>query len=258
MYQEGKIKQQPRYSSVERKSRHQQLTVQSYFTKRTLKLSLLILLLSVLVWGWLKLTNPQTFPITAVQIKGSYAHVDHENLRQTVLPFIQRGFINLDSAGLQDKLLQLPWIAMASVTRIWPNKIQITLAEQHPVAFFGDDALVNAQGQVFNVAGAKDITNLPHFIGGLGQQKLMLQAYAEMLQSLAPLGQTITTLVLDNQHFWRLKLDNGIVLLLGQIQTVERLKRFVKVYTQVVGDKASVINYIDLRYTHGVAVRFKS
>jgi len=223
-----------------------------------LKSSLLLLLVSILIWGWLKLTNPENFPIYNVQIRGNYVHVDHNNLRQTIVPFIQKGFLMMDTRGLQDRLLQLPWVATAKVQRIWPDKIIIYLTEQHPVARFGKNTLLNAEGELFTVKPQTVPAGLPLLMGPLGQQKLMLDTYQAMHNTLTPLSLKATILVVDPQQFWRLQLDNGIVLLIGKTDPIARLQRFVAVYPQVVGDKATLIDYIDLRYSHGMAIHFKN
>lgn len=223
-----------------------------------LKLSLGVLLISTIAWGWIKLANPETFPIYNVEIRGHYARVDHNNLRQAIIPFIQRGFLMMDVTGLQDRLQQLSWVATAKIKRVWPDKVIITLTEQKPFARVSKTALLNTEGDLFTVKPATIPTGLPLFIGPPDQQKLMLQTYKSFSAALAPLNLKIATLAVDNQQFWRLQLDNGIVLLIGKTDYSQRLQRLVDVYSQVVGNKVALIDYIDLRYNHGVAVHFKS
>lgn len=260
MQDEGNIfTEQPLYNRDPRRSRIKRLPQQQPQSSRLiLKISLALLLVSALVLGWLKLTNPETFPIYDVKIDGHYARVDHNALRQTILPFIQKGFVMIDTAGLQDRLLQLSWVETAKVRRIWPDKIVITLTEQHPIARFSKNILLNAEGGLFNVKPSTIPAGLPLFIGPPDQQKLMIQAYQTMGAALAPLNRKITILASDTQQFWRLQLDNGIVLLIGKIDPLARLQRFIAVYPQVIGNKAAIIDYIDLRYNHGMAVHFKS
>lgn len=223
-----------------------------------LKLSLGILLISIIAWGWIKLTNPETFPIYNVEISGHYPRVDHNNLRQVIIPFIQRGFLMMDTTGLQDRLQQLSWVATVKIKRVWPDKVIITLTEQQPFARINKTTLLNTEGDLFTVKPTTIPAGLPLFISPPDHPKLMLQTYKSFSDALAPLSLKIVALAVDQQQFWRLQLDNGIVLLIGKTDYLQRLQRFVDVYPQVVGNKVALIDYIDLRYNHGMAVHFKT
>jgi cell division protein FtsQ len=222
-----------------------------------LKLSLGFILICVLVYGWFKLTDPETFPIHSVKIAGTYSHIDQEKLRATILPFIRKGFLVIDTASLQDRIQQLPWVYSANVHRVWPDILMIGLVEQQPIARYNDNALLNKYGEVFNIDPASMPTNLPLFIAPPGQQVLLWQTYQKLSALIAPLDLKINILGLDARQSWRLQLSNGIVLLLGKLAPEQRLARFVAAYPQVVGTRSAAINYVDLRYTHGMAVGFK-
>lgn len=221
------------------------------------KLLLGLLLAVILVSGWFKLTNPATLPIHQVKINGHFSHIDSGALRQTILPFVARGFLGIDTSGLQDRLQQLPWVYSATVKRVWPDTVIIEIVEQRAIARFNDNTLLNQYGDLFTVESAQMPVDLPFFIGSAGQQVLMWQTYQKLTALLAPLGLKITVLGLDARQSWRLQLSNSIVLLLGKTDPEERLHRFITAYSQVVGSKAAQINYIDLRYPHGMAVGLK-
>lgn len=259
MYEEGKIFIQQRlYAHDEKRARSTRLPQPAPHGRWFLKLSLAILLISVLVWGWIKLSDPQTLPINTVSVQGDYPHVDRELLRQAILPYTKKGYIRLDVAGLQEKLQKLPWVASATVQRTWPDTVIIALVEHRPIARFGSQMLLSEGGEPFNIGQIKPPGGLPFFVGPAGQQKLMLQTYHEMSAILSPLSVKINALVLDEQQFWRLQLNNGLILLIGRVEPLERLKRFMAIYQQVIGGRLSTIEYVDLRYMHGIAVRYKS
>ncbi len=223
-----------------------------------LKLSLAILVLCALVWGWLKIINPQTFPIHSVRIEGNYSHVNQALMRATIVPFLQRGFLGINTADLQDKLSQMPWVYQVTVQRAWPDSIIINLTEQQAIARFNNQSLLNSQGELFSVDQGTLPTDLPLFIGNPGQQELLLQTYHQMLSILTPLGLKINILALDDRQSWRMQLSNGVVLFVGNNDPLLRLQRFVVAYPQVIGTKSAMVKYVDLRYAHGIAVKFNS
>jgi cell division protein FtsQ len=261
MQDEGNIfTEQPLYNRHPQRSGIKRLPKQTPPSSKIVrKVSLALLLISSIVLGWLKLSHPETFPIYDIKVKGYYPHIDRNTLRQTILPFVQKGFIMLDTAGLQDRLLQIPWVATANIQRVWPDKIIITLTEQQPMARFGKNMLLTPEGNLFAIEGNSLPQGLPLFIGPQDERKLMIETYPAMKKVLSSINQTITILAIDSQQFWRLQLNNGIVLLIGKIDALPRLQRFADVYSQVVGTKSSsTIDYIDLRYNHGMAVHFKN
>jgi len=221
------------------------------------QISLGVLVICSLTWCWIKLANPQTFPIRAVQIKGNYVHVNREQLRKLILPAVQKGFVGIDLAALQDNLLQLPWVASAKVQRIWPDALMVVVTEQQPLARFNDNLLVNDQGDLFNIGNTAAPTGLPLFVGAAGQQKMMLQMYQRLLPLMAQLKLQLATLTLDPRQSWQLQFSNGLTVIVGQVDPWQRIERFFAVYSSTIAPKLGMIRSVDLRYAHGMAVCFK-
>src|SRR5690606_9657845 len=90
--------------------------------------------------------------------------------------------------------------------------------------------------------------------------------------TLAPLGMSIAELRLSPRRAWRMRLDNGMSLALGRLQTEARLARFAALYPRLFGaqpalqgaaaaapDAAAAASLapvtVDLRYSDGFAVR---
>ncbi|MBI2685341.1 MAG: FtsQ-type POTRA domain-containing protein [Acidobacteria bacterium] len=74
----------------------------------------------------------------------------------------------------RDELLRLPWIKDARVTRIWPNRLQIRIAEREPVAFVqlpGENTLplIDADGHIL-MPETQDSLNLPVLTGVTREQ----------------------------------------------------------------------------------------
>ena len=67
----------------------------------------------------------------------------------------------------------------------------------------------------------------------------------------------ITALQLDARGAWRIDLDNGVQVRLGRRQVDERFERFVVAALRLVAQRATDIDYVDMRYTNGFAVGWK-
>ena len=87
---------------------------------------------------------------------------------------------------------------------------------------------------------------------------MMLQYFYEINRLLKPLHAKISYLELTPYLTWKFKMNNGIMMQIGHKDILTRLNHFVKVYPKIVGDRAVDVEYIDLRYSNGVAVRWRT
>jgi cell division protein FtsQ len=79
--------------------------------------------------------------------------------------------------------------------------------------------------------------------------------YVYFRKSLEPLGQVPVQLNVSPRRAWSIRVGSGLTLELGRSDLENRLARFVLNYeraSQVLGRR---VEYVDLRYTNGFAVR---
>ncbi|MGD9163991.1 MAG: FtsQ-type POTRA domain-containing protein, partial [Chromatiales bacterium] len=110
------------------------------------------LLLTVLGLLIQQASDPQVLPVRVVGVDGEIVHLDRQRLESTVAGAVEGSFFSVDLPRIRDKLEQLPWIESASVRRIWPDTLRVRVVEQVPLAFWGEDGLVNQRGEVFRPA----------------------------------------------------------------------------------------------------------
>jgi cell division protein FtsQ len=68
----------------------------------------------------------------------------------------------------------------------------------------------------------------------------------------------LVALRLDARGAWEAQLDNGIIVRFGRKQIEERSARFVAVVLRMLVQRAADIAYVDLRYTNGFAIGWRS
>ncbi|OAI49346.1 hypothetical protein AYO45_02840 [Gammaproteobacteria bacterium SCGC AG-212-F23] len=229
----------------------------SFSFKKICKWGGFIFLLIALLMMMSKLKDVRYFPIKNVKVYG-IQHVNRDTVQQIVTPLIHQGFFSVDVNLIKEKLLELPWIANIAVTREWPDRIAITLFEKTPVAQWNEKSLLSNNGELFTPEDNADFKGLPQFIGPPRQQVRMLEFYNQLNTLLQPLHTKISRLELNYSDNWLLTLDNGIKLAVGEKDILTRVDHFVKVYPKIVGDKANQVDSIDLRYTNGLAVKWKN
>ena len=218
------------------------------------------------------------FALTTLEVKTPLAHVTEAQIRLVAERRVRGTFFTVDLEHVRESLEKLPWVREARVERRWPDSLLVSLVEQAPLARWNDDALVNADGEVF-VAAASGA--LPRLFGPEDSSTEVVAAFHRHQAALKPLGMTIAELRLSPRRAWWMRLDNGMTLALGREQTDARLARFVTLYPRLLSAQevsapalpdgapasalASAVTLkpvvpitpvtVDLRYPDGFAVR---
>lgn len=200
--------------------------------------------------------HAELFPIRQVKVYG-INHLARKEAQSLMQPLVKHGFFNIDVDLIRDRFNQLPWVSDASVRRHWPDKIEVVLREKNAVAVWNQQALLSNTGRVFLPEKTAFPSKLPGIIGPQGSQLYLLGYFKAINRLLSPLHAKIETLELTPSTEWRLTLQNGIAVRLGSEDILTQLQHFVKVYPKIIGDKANDVDYVDLRYPSGLAVRWK-
>lgn len=220
-----------------------------------------VLLLGVIILSLIFIINEfsltDTFPIRKVIVYG-VNHVDQEEIKTVITPLVNTGYFNINIDTIRDRLTHIPWVAEITVRRDWPDQILITMIEKNPIAKWNGSQLLSGNGEIFLPKVSRDSEELPNFFGPEGKQMIMLQYFDDINRILQPLHAKISYLELTPYSTWKLTLNNGIRLQMGNKDILTRLGQFVKVYPKIVGERLLDIDYIDLRYSNGVAVRWKT
>lgn len=201
--------------------------------------------------------NSNHFPIHYVKVYG-IRNVDRQDVVHLVKPLANRGFFAIDVQDIKDRLLQLPWVSQTAVQRVWPNQLIINISEKKPLASWNGDSLLSLSGELFQPPPATIPANLPQLKGPEGVQIQVMQYYTQINQILMPLHTKISILELTPDMQWNLSLDNGIKMTIGYKDILTRLQHFVKVYPKIIGNRIQQVDSIDLRYSNGMAVRWKT
>ena len=192
------------------------------------------------------------FPLREVLLTQPPSLVRADQVAALIQREVRGNFFTVDLVALRAAFAKLPWVRDVSLRRSWPDRIEVTLEEHVPLARWGDSALVNHHGEVFNAAydGA-----LPLLIGPAGSAKEMAIQYEYFRRSLAPIGKTPQELQVTARRAWQIKLDDGTTLELGREALEARLARFVAAYKGALDPLSGKVEQVDLRYANGFAVR---
>jgi cell division protein FtsQ len=225
--------------------------------KIILKFILFLLFISVFFVAANKLKQAQYFPIKEVKVYGVH-NADRDAMQTVISPLVKDGFFGVDVDLIKERVQQSPWVNRVFVQRVWPEQVLITLEERDPIARWNKNSLLSESGELFTPDRSSYPENLPEFIGPEGQQIQMLQYFKKMNSLVMPLHLKILRLELLSSQAWNLTFDNGVKLSVGHKDVLTHIGHFVKVYPKIVGNRASDVDYVDLRYPNGLAVRWKT
>lgn len=206
----------------------------------------------VLAAAGAQLAQLPLFSLREIRIGNAPTHVTREQIEVVVQRELRGNFLTLDLAATRAAFERLPWVRQVNVRRQWPGRLEVGLEEHVPVARWGAEALVNTHGEVFRAAYDG---KLPVFNGPEGAAREIAIQYRYFLRTLAAVGETPAEVQVTARRAWQVKLESGTTLALGREAIEARLARFVAVHSRTVGQLGRRVDYVDLRYGNGFAVR---
>ncbi|CAG2130629.1 Cell division protein FtsQ [Cupriavidus yeoncheonensis] len=230
--------------------------------------------LMALAAGLLWLAQRPVFAITHVVVApmdgGALRHVNAPSVRANAVGKLAGNFFTLDLNAARQVFESVPWVRRASVRREWPNGLAVEVEEHEALGTWGSadgGRLVNTYGEVFvaNTAEAEEDAQLLALDGPPDSEGDVIEKLEVMREWFKPLKAEPMAVALSGRYAWRTKLSNGMVVELGREQNDEeraameqRVKRFVAAWPQVTEQWGKQIDYADLRYPNGFAIRTAS
>ena len=199
-------------------------------------------------------------PIANVQIAGQLKHVDRKEVQKWVGTNVEEGTLTVDLEDLQAHIQKHPWVNRVSVRRQWPGTLQVSIVEHIPVARWNKKGLLTGESKTFEVSEKIAELDIPHLYGPKGSAVEVWEKYLWVNEVLNDLGLSVAKLTKEERGAWRLRLRENPVshIYLGREELEERLVRFKVLYRKVLSERFNEVVRIDLRYTNGAAIKWKT
>lgn len=202
------------------------------------------------------------FPIREVRVTNALQEVRRTDLEEALSGRLRGNFFSINLDGIRQSVEQLPWVRKAEARRQWPSRIEISIEEHKPVAYWGDSTgqLVDSYGDVFTATMTTPPPSpIPTLFGPNELTLDMLGYYQQAAELIKPLGRFPQALTISPRLAVQLKLDDGMVVELGRQQPKapvrDRLLRFVEFYPNVLTAARQRPAVVDMRYPNGFALR---
>jgi cell division protein FtsQ len=198
--------------------------------------------------------NAAGFRITGIALSGN-RHLTREELLAMAGVSGVSSLLFIDVADARARLKTNPWIAEATVQKLYPDRLQISIVERDAFALWQKDGRVGViaeDGTVLEPYVARRFTNLPLFVG-TGAERLA-KDFLALLDRYPDIRAQVRASVLVAERRWNLRLKNGIDIrlpesnvegALAQLTVLDRDKKLL----------SKDITLVDLRFDDRVTVR---
>ncbi len=211
----------------------------------------ILMLMCAMAW---RVAHFETFAVREISVVGDIRHVTRVQVEAIVFNELEGTFFTADLGAAKTAFEKLPWVRRVDVRRRWPNRLEIAVEEHRELARWGNSALVNRYGEVFE--GASN-NRLPEFEGPDGSFHEVTRKYVQFDEALKRIGLRVEFVQVSERRAWSVRLDDGTVIELGRDGVIARLNNFVAAYERSVARLEGSARHIDLRYANGFSVRVK-
>lgn len=198
--------------------------------------------------------NKAGFRIAEVALTG-----EHEVGRDEILMLAgisdQSSLLFLDAARARARLMNNPWIADATVLKLYPDRLRIEIKERKPFALWQKDgriALIADEGTVLEATAPPRFAALPMVVGKGAEQGA--RAFLDLVRRYPKIAQATESSVLVAERRWNLHLKNGLEILLPENEPEQALRTFVELDRSKHLLSRDIV-LIDLRLPDRVTVR---
>lgn len=220
-------------------------------------LLLIFLLVSLVIWVAITLMRPDILPIKSVRVEGEFRQLSPDRLEAIVIDTVRGGFFNVNVDVIQKVLLRDPWVYQVTVRRNWPDSLTVQVTEQVAVAQWGQQGLINSDGELFAPESYTYPKGLPILKGPENTYSRMLAQLILFQDVLKNTGYEISGINLNDRRSWKVRLTDGPLLIIGRKNVSTRMNRIAAYMQSGLNKNIQDMEIIDLRYTNGFAVRWK-
>ena len=198
--------------------------------------------------------NKLGFRISEVALDGG-----HEVGRNEILVLAgiteRSSLLFLDAARTRARLLSNPWIAEATVLKLYPDRLRIEIKERKPFAMWQRDgrvALIAADGSVLEARAPSRFAALPLVVGKGAEQAA--QDFLAVVSRYPTIAQMTEASVLVAERRWNLHLKGGVEVLLPEDEAAQALQILVDLDSSKKLLSRDIVA-VDLRLPDRVTVR---
>lgn len=209
--------------------------------------------------GWFKdgrdmAANAVGFRIAAVAIVG-HKHLSREEILAIAGIGGRTSLLFLDAAETRARLKSNPWVGDATVQKLFPDRLAVTVTERAAFALWQTEGQINViadDGTVLESFLSRTVLTLPFVVGAGAATRA--KEFLALLDRHPDLRETVRASVLIGERRWNLRLKNGVNVRLpeaGVARALDQLAALDREKNLLARD----ISLVDLRLPDRVTLR---
>jgi cell division protein FtsQ len=199
------------------------------------------------------------FDLRRIEVTGDLRHVSRAAIRSAIAGHLRGNFFTVRLGEARAAFETIPWVAQASVRRVWPDRLVVHVVERRAVGVWGDGMVLSDTGTLFDANPAEAELDGPQ-VEFYGPPRFAAEAVRK-LQRFAPaldaVHVALAAIEISERGSWSIRTGAGQRFDLGRDNppgTVEaRLAAVAAHYPAVVAHLGAAPVRIDARYDNGFA-----
>ena len=196
-------------------------------------------------------------PVSGITVEGGFEYLRRDRVETVLSDLVNEPFLQLDLARVKAALEAQPWVERASVRRRWPDRLQVRVYEEQPIARWNNSGFLNRYGEIIELNEDQLLSGLPELQASDRDSARMMERYLDLTQILRSTGLQIKALRKDPTGSWRLQVTDGTWIIIGRDRILERVQDFVRVFHKHLQQPWEQVAQVDLRYANGLSVAWE-
>lgn len=222
---------------------------------------------------YVSMTDVDAIPVRKIQVEGNLTTLSKKDVEEYFLRNpSNHNLLTMDLIKVRDYMEQMPWVYKVMLRKKLPDILLMLVVEHKAIAYY-DDGILTSDWHVIYPDLSNYHVNMIRLTGpkkknNESQAKYIYDRYLTFKTILLNGGFNLYKVDLTQNYMWVITLENGIVLHLGRDTDIldhamrnsdvliSRLQKFIETYPYI--ENQNFIEYIDLRYDTGMAVKWKT
>ena len=208
-----------------------------------------------------------TLEIRELVVTGEKDERAVNDVRQAVESELDGSFFSQDLERIKAAVERLTWVKSVTVTRLWPNSVDVTVTRLEPVARWEDGRLVSEQGVVYMplVEEAEKTKNLPLIVADTSMFAPEAVKFLPKFEAIAQkMNAHVHSIAVTYRGSWSVTLqmpkESTLRVELGRATESDaifnRLSLVLENYARVCKTMSACPSFVDARYENAFAVRW--
>ncbi len=193
--------------------------------------------------------------IERIEVKGNLVVWSPDDIKNQVSWVLGDGFYSADLNLVYDSILNMPLIHNVQVRKRWPDRIEINVSEDIPMAVWNGSQIIGINGDLMSIPEHFNVDKLAAIDGNNEYLDESIKSFRLVQQVMGGSNIKIQRLDISDTGSMSLHLSNEWDVFIGSAHLEKRALRLKKLLTGLPADEVSAV---DLRYGKGAAIQWRT